>query len=225
MKSIFPLFLVVVGCAGLATGCYTGPDPGNPPVATATGLNLDAPGMQDSLFASDALKNSFSEMELARLGMERAGSPELRLLAQRIFDDHANAQEDLRIIVAQQGILTEERMVLSPAQNELLRLSGASFDRAFLREIVQENPDEIRKFKAAARSAKNTELRDFAARNLPVMEEHLRIAENIGKMAALDLNINEPAGAQRPTVIGDPYYGGDVHLPHQFNEGRSEPKE
>ncbi len=200
---------VLLVCAGCQTYQY---DNSNASV-TAVGLNPDTPGIQDVMFVREAFALSAREMELSRLSLARAQSLDLKLLAQRILDDNARADQDLRMIVRQQEVPSRVSIIetLEPYRN----LVGANFDRAYVQHLVKVQREDIPKFRAAARTARNSDVRDFASRNLPVLEEHLRIAENIGRIAGLSADINEPAGAERPHR--DPYYEGDPQLRHQFN--------
>ncbi|MDB6028119.1 MAG: hypothetical protein JWM68_4342 [Verrucomicrobiales bacterium] len=217
MKAEITLIIAVASLSLFSTGCRTDSNQAPNEVATATGLNPDDPGLEDSRFASQTLCRGAGEMDLSRLGVDRSQNPDLKLLAQRIFDDHSRADDDLRIIIRQQGIPISSELDQEDDVASLQRLSGSNFDRMFIHHLMETRREEIKNFKAAARNARNSDLREFASRGLPVLEEHLRIAENIAKNVGLDLNVNEPAGANRTDRLRDPYYGGDPQQPHQFN--------
>ena len=186
--------------------------------ATATGLNPDDPGVQDKLFVRDSLKEGGKQVEIGLIGLNRTHNLDIKLLAQRIVDDRASANADLNMIAWHQEISYGAPINYIDELYPYRHLEGDKFDQMYIRQVLQSNRDEIKRFRFAARNSRNTDLREFAGRILPVLEEHLRIAENISRMAALNLDVNEPAGAARGPAYRDPYYQGDPELPHQFNE-------
>jgi len=170
------------------------------------------------LFVRDSLKEGGKQVEIGRLSLNRTHNLDIKLLAQRIVDDRANANSDLRLIARQQDIPTAPPLSYTEDLYAYRNLSGDKFDQMYVRQLLQANREEIKRFRFAARNSRNTDVRDFAGRILPVLEEHLRIAENITRIAALNIDVNEPAGAEPRPAYRDPFYQGDPALPHQFNE-------
>ncbi|MFN7140135.1 MAG: DUF4142 domain-containing protein [Limisphaerales bacterium] len=190
------------------------------PATTRTmGLQSFTPGVQDRMFVNDAMLSGRNEIEMARIGAQRADNLDLRLLSQRIVDDHTRANQEL-IMLARQ-----ERIVLPDLDQEpqthtahLSALQGPEFDRVFLQHMLDAHRTDIKKFEAASRTAQNPEIRAFAARTLPKLREHLRIAQNISRIAAIgpEGEIFEPAGAERPGPAIEPYYESDALRRYQL---------
>ena len=178
------------------------------------GLDSEQPGVHDALFVNDALIAGSRQIEIARLGIENSHNPDLTLLAQEIYDDNVRANQELRIIAERENIpvpsIATETVGIAIPQ-------GPDFDALFIQQLFAAHEGDIKTFQAAARNAQNTEVRDFAARVLPALQEHYRIAQNITKTAGLNAQINEPAGAERPVEQEDPFYKGDPDIRHQFN--------
>jgi putative membrane protein len=65
--------------------------------------------------------------------------------------------------------------------DKLQGLSGPDFDKAYIRLMVQDHRKDVAHFKHAADRADNPELRQFASRTLPILQEHLRQAESIAQ--------------------------------------------
>ncbi len=211
------LFVFLLGLTLVAvTGCESYDERGM--ASTVIGLNPDEPGLQDSLFVRAALTDGGKQVEMGRLSVGRTHNIDVKLLAQRIVDDRANANADLRLIARNQEIPTAPPSSYTDDLYAFRSLTGDKFDQMYVRQLMQSTREEIKHFRFAARNSRNTDLREYAGRILPVLEEHLRIAENITRLAALNINVNEPAGAERLPPYRDPYYQGDPALPHQFNE-------
>lgn len=211
--------LIALAFSFLMVGCETSErdvekyDFAPPPV----GLNAEEPGIVDSLFVEQAISGGTHEVALSRLGMERADNLDLKLLAQKIFDDHNRAMKELQLLVHLERIPVRGEPRPIPDLSQLNNLSGPAFDRAYIRHLREAHAENIKVFEAASRNAYKDEVRTFAGRFLPVLREHLRVARNIGDMADYGDEINEPAGAERPQEKRDPYYQGDPKIPHQFN--------
>jgi predicted outer membrane protein len=212
--------LTVIGFFSLllftATGCYS-EHYDEHPIATAISLNPNEAGLQDSLFIRDAILESSRQVEVARVGVEQAHNLDLKLLAQRIVDERANAVADLRIIARQQHVPSApEPNHSNDVAFALSNLSGDKFDQMYVRFLLQSHRDQIHKYRAGARNLRNSDVRDFAGRDLPFVQEYFRIAENINTMAGMKIEVNEPAGAEREGR--DPFYQGDQSLPQLYTE-------
>lgn len=222
MKRLFLFALSTAFIVMLATGCHS--NEGKSAGTTPVGLDANEPGMQDAIFVRDALIGGLDEIEMGRLAMQRVENLDLKLLAQRIFDDHTRANKDLKIIARQEGVPLPELPTPAMSAEHFESMSGTDFDEMYLRYLLETHREDIKKFAVATRDARNLEIRNFAARVLPALQEHLRIAENIGKMSGLSRVIREPAGAEIPRLKGDPYYEGDPTQRHQFDNELSRPQ-
>ena len=57
------------------------------------------------------------------------------------------------------------------------KLSGAEFDRAYMDHMVKDHKKDIAEFRKQASSGKDPEIKAFAAKSLPTLQEHLKMAE------------------------------------------------
>lgn len=62
---------------------------------------------------------------------------------------------------------------------DLNSLSGADFDRAFAKRMVAGHEKAIRKFEAASASLQDSDLKEYADDTLPVLRDHLRMAQDL----------------------------------------------
>jgi putative membrane protein len=62
----------------------------------------------------------------------------------------------------------------------LSKLSGDAFDKAYMRAMIEDHQEDVLEFRQESQSAKDPDVRQFAAKTLPTLEEHLRIAEDTG---------------------------------------------
>lgn len=62
---------------------------------------------------------------------------------------------------------------------KLSSLSGAEFDREYMRQMVKDHSDAVELFQKEASRGKDTDLKGFAAKTLPAIQEHLRMAREL----------------------------------------------
>jgi putative membrane protein len=58
-------------------------------------------------------------------------------------------------------------------------LSGAEFDKAYIDFMVKDHEHDVKMFKKATTEARNPQLKEFATKTLPALEEHLKMAKEI----------------------------------------------
>jgi putative membrane protein len=146
------------------------------PTAT-TGTSVAA---TDRAFAREAALGSMAEVDLGNLAKEKASSPEVKQFAERMVTDHSKANEELKD-------WAEKNHVTLPAQLDakhkatrarLEKLSGAAFDKAYMRDMLSDHKTDVAKFKTESKSAKNADLKDWAGKTLPTLEDHLKQAQD-----------------------------------------------
>jgi putative membrane protein len=67
----------------------------------------------------------------------------------------------------------------------LAKLQGANFDREFMRHMVTDHEKAVRLFAAQAQDGTDAELKAFAAKTLPTLQEHLRMAQTLAQQQGM----------------------------------------
>lgn len=68
---------------------------------------------------------------------------------------------------------------MSGEHQKLMRLSGAQFDSAFMRQQVQHHQKDVAEFERMATNSSDSEVRAWAAKTLPTLREHLSQAQTV----------------------------------------------
>jgi putative membrane protein len=150
-------------------------------------------------FLKEAAQSGVAEVNMAKLGTQKAQDPAVKEFAQKLVDDHSKLNDQLKECASKKGITLSTQVDSKHQQmiDHLSGLSGAEFDKAFATHMVQGHKKGIAKYKKAAESS-DTEIRDLAKKALPTLQEHLKTAQQWAPEAAASGIIEEPAGAQRP---------------------------
>jgi putative membrane protein len=96
-------------------------------------------------------------------------------------EDHTKAGDELKRAAAQDNITLPDDVSAKDkaTYNELTKLSGAAFDRAYARDMVKDHEEDIADFNKEANGGKNTSIKDFATRTLPTLQDHLKEAKEM----------------------------------------------
>jgi len=132
----------------------------------------------DKKFATGAAQGGLAEVELGQLAAQKGQSDKVKQFGQRMVDDHTSANKELKS-VAQKNNITLPTSINAKDQalkDKLSGLSGAEFDRAYMTSMVKDHQKDISEFQKEANSGSNADLKGFAARTLPTLQEHLRMA-------------------------------------------------
>ena len=144
--------------------------------ALAQGAAVPAP---DRAFAEKAAAGGAAEVEGGKVAEQRASSDKVKQFGARMVQDHGKANEELKQIAGGKGLQLPSAPDAHHQQEmaRLQKLSGAEFDRAYMDHMVKDHKKDIAEFRKQASSGKDPEIKAFAAKTLPTLEEHLKMAE------------------------------------------------
>lgn len=160
---------------------------------TQTGARGDvqsAIGNPDEFFMVIAAQLNAAEVAAGRLALDRSENTDVRDYAQRMIDDHTAANQELTRLAERKGISPpktpdETHRLLN---RHLEQLDRQQFDREYISAMVADHAMALSMMQDRARLTQDADLRDFAERQVPVLRDHLR--------AAQDLNLAFGAGAE-----------------------------
>lgn len=138
-------------------------------------------GEQDQTFLKEAASAGLMEVQMGRLGAQKGQSQAVRQLGQRLVQDHSKANQELKLLASQKNVTlpteipTEHQTMLS----HLKSLEGAEFDQAFKKHALEHHQEDIQKFEKASQSSPDADVKAFAQKTLPVLQEHLKMAQGI----------------------------------------------
>ena len=173
-------FAAVVGAKTPATG--TNRMGSNNATAKATAESISS---GDRKFMEKAAQGGIAEVELGKLATRKAASPEVKQFGQRMVDDHSKANDKLKSLATAKGVNLPTGLDRSTRRemDKLSKLSGAEFDREYMKHMVSDHKKDVSEFKSEAKKAKDADVKDFAATTLPTLEEHLQLAQSAEQSA------------------------------------------
>jgi putative membrane protein len=147
--------------------------------AAATSAHLSR---QDMHFLRTAAPAGISEVQEGQLAQSK-GTGAVQKIGARMVTDHTKINHELTNLAQTKGITVSSSATNAQAAQlaRLKELSGASFDRAYLRDQKRAHEQAIKLFQTEAQSGTDPELKKFAAATVPTLQEHLQMIETAQK--------------------------------------------
>lgn len=135
---------------------------------------------QDRNFAEHAMAGGMMEVQLGKLTEQRAQNDGVKRFGQRMVTDHSQANQQLSEIGNRLGLSAPAELPREQRRTveKLAGLSGAEFDRAYMAAMIDDHKKDIGEFRKQADKGENAELKTFAQQTTPILEQHLRLAED-----------------------------------------------
>jgi putative membrane protein len=140
----------------------------------------------DAKFYRDAAEGGMAEVAMGNLAQQKAQSPSVKEFGAQMVKDHSAANEKLKALAQSKNITLPANPSVADmeAKSKLQVLSGQSFDKSYIKGMIQDHEEDIDEFKQEAASGQDPDAKAFANAALPTLEAHLKkiqaIASNAG---------------------------------------------
>ena len=191
MRNTTTTLLAAAALAGLALPGFAQDTTGTAAAGTAgtmssTGGTLSA---ADKLFVVRAADGNMAEVMTSQMALKKAGNGEVKQVAQRMIQEHGQAQTDLTQLAQQKGVtlpptVGPTHQVVSAA---LAKTSGTKFDQMYMGAQVDDHENTIALFQQEIASGQDPDVKAYATKYLPSIVGHTAMiygaASGVGVMA------------------------------------------
>jgi putative membrane protein len=134
----------------------------------------------DQTFVTKAAHGGMAEVKLGTLATQKASNADVKAFGQQMVDDHSKANDELKQLASTKGITlpTDMDAKEQAKYDRLSKLSGAEFDRAYMKEMVSDHRTDVSEFRRESQSGTDPDVKAWAAKTLPTLEQHLQMAES-----------------------------------------------
>jgi putative membrane protein len=198
---------------GQGTAPGTGATPGqtstsqNPPPAQG---NVSVAGRGDAsanaALIRELINGNLLEVRLAQIAERKAVNPSVKQFAQRMISDHGRLQNEWTALATSNGVSVTPQLDAGDTArvNQLERLSGPEFDRAYMNLMIQAHQDAVNRLQDEAQSANSAQVRARLTNDLPVYRQHLSMAQQVGGQVGDQVAVTSPSTANAdPKVKAD----------------------
>jgi putative membrane protein len=143
--------------------------------SSSTSANAD----QD--FIANAAKGNRAEVTLGKMVESKTKDPSVRQFAQQMVKDHTTALNELTQLAQSKNITLPEGLPddATALQSKLSSASGKTLDKDYMDSMVDDHKKDVSEFQEASQTAKDPDVKQWAAKTLPTLQAHLQKAEQI----------------------------------------------
>ncbi|UOR04633.1 DUF4142 domain-containing protein [Hymenobacter aerilatus] len=186
-RRLLPL-LMAGGCTLLLHACSPGAN-SDDPVAAALAqnekriddLDITKKQKQDATFMVNAAADGILNQQLATVALQRAATPSVRNLAQNLLNQYIKMTGELKTLAGRKGITLPEALGAERQEvyKNLSALTGTTFDKKYSAAIVDGQKKAVDSFKDLSEDAYDGDIRGFAAKYLPVLQQQVAQAQQV----------------------------------------------
>ena len=188
-SSRHPLAIAVLAACfavgGPAAAQSTGTATQNPAAKSGGTKSSDAKASTlasaDRDFVTNAAIGGMAEVQLGEIAQKNAASDADKQFASRMVEDHGKANTELKSIASTKGVQLPTSLDRKHTREmeRLQKLNGAEFDREYMKHMVDDHKKDLGEFQKQADKGRDEQLKGFASKNLPTLQEHLQMAQTV----------------------------------------------
>jgi len=152
-------------------------------IGEKTGVNSVlgvAPKTED--FVKQAAISDMFEIESSKLAQQKADA-DSKMFAEKMIKDHTETTAELKALVSGGKVKAEIPAEMDSAHksklDKLQGLNGDDFDKQYDSDQKAAHKDAVSLFERYAKGGENADLKAFASKHLPHLQEHLKMAEGL----------------------------------------------
>lgn len=137
----------------------------------------------DKKFMETAMEGDMAEIQLAQLALQKASSEQVKQFAQHMIDDHTKLDAQMKPMAQQFGVEapTDLSSKHKSVEAKLQQLSGAQFDKEYIKDMVADHREDDRAFVYEESASTNPTLKQAVTQAEPTIAEHLKMAQELEK--------------------------------------------
>lgn len=141
--------------------------------------------------------SNLAEIETGKIALSQSKNDQVRNFAQKMIDDHQQAQKELEQIAQAKGVTlpTEPDKKHQAAAKKLSALEGDKFDKQYLKQGgLSDHRNTHRLLQRAQTRATDPDLKALAAKMEPIVSQHLTMAQDVSSAKGSASGSQGPAG-------------------------------
>jgi putative membrane protein len=138
-------------------------------------------GDMDKTFVQKATIGGLFEVQSSQLAQQKGQSDQIKQFAQMMIADHGKANQELTA-AAQQKHLEQPSALDEKHAADLKKLEGAQgadFDKEYAKAQLKAHKQAVGLFQKASQNCKDPDLKAWASKTLPTLQQHLEAAQKL----------------------------------------------
>jgi putative membrane protein len=150
---------------------------------SAVPATSQAAGISTEEFAKKVAISDMMEIQSSELALSRQPDADTKPFAEKMVKDHQETSKELKGLVSSGKVKVTLPTALDAEHqkklDELKSKSGKEFDRAYDQMQLQAHEEAVALFEQYSQGGDNRDLKDWAAKTLPHLKEHLAMAKKL----------------------------------------------
>src|SRR5262245_25704861 len=137
----------------------------------------------DQNFVKEAAAGGMMEVELGKVAADKATNDKVKAFGRQMQEDHGKAAEELKALASSKGVQIPTALEGKHKRtvDRLSKLSGPEFDRQYIRTMIEDHKEDLKAFQREAEKGKDPDVKQFAAKYVPMIKNHLEMAQTTGE--------------------------------------------
>jgi len=162
-----------------STTMTSGTDTSATTSTAGTSTTASTVGHDDQEFMNKAAQGGMAEVMLGQTASTKGTSPDVKNFGNRMVSDHGKANDELKQLAQTKGVtlpadIDDESKKMA---DKLSKLSGKDFDKEYISGMVEDHEKDVKEFEKASKDAKDPDLKAWATKTLPTLQDHLKMAK------------------------------------------------
>ena len=148
---------------------------------STTGTSSTTLSKDDQEFAMKAAQGNMAEVNGGNTAAQKGTSADVKTFGNRMVSDHGKALDELKQLAQTKGIAlpSDVNAEQKDEADKLSKLSGNAFDKEYADAMVKDHEKDAAEFDKASKNAQDPDLKAWAAKTLPVIQDHLKMAKEM----------------------------------------------
>ncbi|MFN2475451.1 MAG: DUF4142 domain-containing protein [Chthoniobacterales bacterium] len=125
---------------------------------------------KDRDFMMTAAKGGMMEVYMGEMAQKMGQSADVKKIGARMVTDHTKANNELMTIASAKGVKLDTRHKMS-------KMDSTNFDQVYLAEMMKDHQKDIAEFQREAQSGMDPDVKKFAAKTLPTLQQHMQMVK------------------------------------------------
>jgi putative membrane protein len=130
----------------------------------------------DQDFMLAAAQGGMTEVKLGELAAQNGERADVKEFGQMMVKDHSAINADLKTLAAQKEVILPDSLDAKHQRmvDKMAALNGSAFDKVYIASMIKDHKMDTKEFKAESAATKDTDIKSFVDKSLPVVESHLQ---------------------------------------------------
>jgi putative membrane protein len=151
-------------------------------IGNAGKSSSDKVSKDDQQMMLDIAHANLAEIETGKLALDKSKNDQVKQFAQKMIEDHTTAMKELEKLALSKGISlpAETDLKHKAVATALKALSGDTFDKQYMSRVgVADHERTHELLEKTQKNAKDPELKAYAQKILPIVHQHLTMAQKM----------------------------------------------